>query len=61
MIKFKILLVISAFFLTNSIQSQQSDLSLDSFVEQHQSFEENENGEITPINVKEINKILKLI
>ena len=61
MIKFKILLAISAFFLTNSIQAQQSDLSLDSFVEQHQSFEENENGEITPINVIEINKILKFL
>ena len=61
MIKFKILLAISAFFLTNSIQAQQSGLSLDSFIEQHQSFEENENGEITPINVIEINKVLKFL
>ncbi|MFQ3341600.1 MAG: hypothetical protein ACI9TK_001265 [Flavobacteriaceae bacterium] len=62
MIKSNKLLAISAFlFFTTVIQGQKSDLSLDAFVEQHQSFEENENGEITPINVIEINKILKFL
>jgi len=48
-------------FFTSIIRSQKGGLSLDAFVEQHQSFEENENGEITPINIKEINKTLRFL
>ncbi|MEK9957708.1 MAG: hypothetical protein VW578_02840 [Flavobacteriaceae bacterium] len=39
--------------------SQNEKITLEDFVTQHNGFEENENGEITPINEKEINKLIR--
>ena len=57
----KILFTIILIFTTISIFSQVNDdkVALEDFVKEHENFVENEAGEIDPINVKEINKIVK--
>ena len=40
----------------NLLQSQIVTVKIEDFVNQHSGFEENEEGEINPINLKEINK-----
>ena len=39
--------------------SQNERITIEDFITQHNGFEENENGEITPINEKEINKLIR--
>ena len=42
-----------------NIYSQQEKASIEDFVAEHQGLEENESGEITPINDREINKKIR--
>lgn len=50
-------LFISFVLLTNTVVSaQQERVKIEDFITEHQGFEENDAGEITPINIKEINK-----
>lgn len=59
----KILFAIILIFNTISIFSQVDDdkVALEDFVKEHENFVENDAGEIDPINVKEINKIVKFL
>ena len=41
------------------VYAQQQRVKIGDFVTEHEGFEENEAGEITPINIKEINKIIR--
>jgi hypothetical protein len=53
-------LFISLFLLYNTVVSaQQERVKIEDFINEHQGFEENEAGEITPINIKEINKKIR--
>ena len=38
------------------LSAQVQRVKIEDFITEHQGFEENEAGEITPINIKEINK-----
>ena len=42
-----------------NIYSQEQKASIEDFVAEHQGLEENESGEITPINDREINKKIR--
>ena len=58
----KFSLVILLFFSSQYFYSQDDKkVSLEDFVKEHQGFVENDAGEIDPINVKEINKIVKFL
>ena len=59
----RILLTVILIFNTISIFSQVNDdkVALEDFVKEHENFVENDAGEIDPINVKEINKIVKFL
>jgi len=39
--------------------AQEQQVTIEDFIEEHQGFEENEAGEITPVNIKEINKKIR--
>jgi len=53
-------LFISLVLLTNTVVSaQQERVKIEDFITEHQGFEENDAGEITPINIKEINKKIR--
>ena len=53
-------LFISFVLLTNTVVSaQQERVKIEDFITEHQGFEENDAGEITPINIKEINKKIR--
>ena len=41
------------------LQGQIVTVKIEDFVNQHNGFEENEEGEINPINLKEINKRIR--
>ena len=48
-----------ALFCTALLSAQVERVKIEDFITEHQGFEENEAGEITPINIKEINKIIR--
>ena len=52
----KFLAVASLIFVFNHSVSSQDIIKIEDFIVEHSGFEENEVGEITPINIKEINK-----
>ena len=58
-ILFSIILIIST--ISSFSQVNDDKVALSDFVEQHQNFVENEAGEIDPINLKELNKIVKFL
>jgi len=39
--------------------AQEQQVTIEDFIEEHEGFEENEAGEITPVNIKEINKKIR--
>ena len=41
------------------VSAQIQKVIIEDFIEEHQGFEENEEGEITPINIREINKKIR--
>lgn len=43
----------------NITTAQEVPVKIDDFITQHEGFEENESGEIIPINIKEINKKIR--
>ncbi len=43
----------------NITTAQEVPVNIDDFITQHEGFEENESGEIIPINIKEINKKIR--
>ena len=55
----KFLAVASLIFLFNQSVSSQGIVKIENFIIEHSGFEENEVGEITPINIKEINKKIR--
>ena len=46
-------------FCTALLSAQVERVKIEDFITEHQGFEENEAGEITPINIKEINKKIR--
>ena len=48
-----------ALFYSTEVSAQQQRVKIEDFIIEHQGFEENEAGEITPINIKEINKKIR--
>ena len=48
-----------ALFCSTEVSAQQQRVKIEDFIIEHQGFEENEAGEITPINIKEINKKIR--
>ena len=46
-------------FCTILVSAQEQRVKIEDFIAEHKGFEENEAGEITPINVKEINKKIR--
>ena len=48
-----------ALFCTALLSAQVQRVKIEDFITEHQGFEENEAGEITPINIKEINKKIR--
>ena len=48
-----------ALFCNAAVYAQQQRVKIEDFITEHEGFEENEAGEITPINIKEINKIIR--
>ena len=48
-----------ALFCNATVYAQQQRVKIEDFITEHEGFEENEAGEITPINIKEINKIIR--
>ena len=48
-----------AMFCSAALSAQQQRVKIEDFIIEHQGFEENEAGEITPINIKEINKTIR--
>jgi hypothetical protein len=55
----KFLAVASLIFVFNQSVYSQDIIKIDDFIIEHSGFEENEVGEITPINIKEINKKIR--
>ena len=51
--------VIIASFFSPVVTAQEKQVKIVDFIEQHEGFEENEEGEIVPINIKEINKKIR--
>ena len=58
MLKKFLAIAILNFILIQSISSQEI-VKIEDFIVEHTGFEENEVGEITPINIKEINKKIR--
>ena len=54
-----LLLILVVFGLATPITAQVQKVGIEDFIEQHQGFEENADGEIIPINIKEINKKIR--
>ena len=54
-----LLLILVVFGLATPIAAQVQKVGIEDFIEQHQGFEENADGEIIPINIKEINKKIR--
>ena len=48
-----------ALLFSASLSAQLQRVKIEDFITEHQGFEENEAGEITPINIKEINKKIR--
>jgi len=48
-----------ALFCSAVVSAQEQRVKIEDFIIEHQGFEENEAGEITPINIKEINKKIR--
>ncbi len=48
-----------ALFCTALLSAQVQRVKIEDFITEHKGFEENEAGEITPINIKEINKKIR--
>lgn len=48
-----------ALFCNAAVYAQQQRVKIEDFIAEHEGFEENEAGEITPINIKEINKTIR--
>lgn len=59
--KFRVfsLFISLALFCTALLSAQVQRVKIEDFITEHQGFEENEAGEITPINIKEINKKIR--
>ena len=59
--KFRVfsLFILLALFCTALLSAQVQRVKIEDFITEHQGFEENEAGEITPINIKEINKKIR--
>ena len=51
--------VLFGWLLSISVNAQEKQVKIVDFIEQHQGFEENDEGEIVPINIKEINKKIR--
>ena len=56
---FSFLVAIFAIGYANTASAQIQKVGIEDFIEQHQGFEENVDGEIIPINIKEINKKIR--
>ncbi|MGB0376185.1 MAG: hypothetical protein ACPGC5_03200 [Flavobacteriaceae bacterium] len=56
---FKSLFLLLGTFLFTVGYGQEKQVKIVDFIEQHEGFEENEEGEIVPINTKEINKKIR--
>lgn len=56
---FKSLFLLFGTFLFTVGYGQEKQVKIVDFIEQHEGFEENEEGEIVPINTKEINKKIR--
>ena len=48
-------------FCTALLSAQVQRVKIEDFITEHQGFEENEAGEITPMNIKEINKKIRFL
>jgi hypothetical protein len=61
MMRFSINPFFISLFLLCAVETfaQEQQVTIEDFIEEHQGFEENEAGEITPINIKEINKKIR--
>ena len=59
--KFSIFSLFISFALlcTLAVSAQEQRVKIEDFIIEHEGFEENEAGEITPINIKEINKKIR--
>ena len=59
--KFSIFSLFISFALlyTFAVSAQEQRVKIEDFIIEHEGFEENEAGEITPINIKEINKKIR--
>jgi hypothetical protein len=57
----KFLAVASLIFVFNQSVSSQDIIKIEDFIIEHTGFEENEVGEITPINIKQINKKIRFL
>lgn len=53
------LFITLALFCITEVSAQQQRVKIEDFIIEHQGFEENQAGEITPINIKEINKKIR--
>ena len=51
--------LLSIFIYSSYLTSQEPKVEIKDYISEHNGFEENEVGEITPINIKEINKKIK--
>ena len=56
---FSFLVAILVIGYANTASAQIQKVGIEDFIEQHQGFEENADGEIIPINIKEINKKIR--
>jgi len=56
---FSFLMAILAIGYSTTASAQIQKVGIEDFIEQHQGFEENADGEIIPINIKEINKKIR--
>ncbi len=56
---FSFFVALIAFSFSATISAQTQKVGIEDFIEQHQGFEENAEGEIIPINIKEINKKIR--
>ena len=61
MMRFSINPFFISLFLLCAVETfaQEQQVTIEDFIEEHQGFEENEAGEITPVNIKEINKKIR--
>ncbi|MDA0200890.1 MAG: hypothetical protein O2878_07185 [Bacteroidetes bacterium] len=61
MMRFSINPFFISLFLLCAVETfaQEQQVTIEDFIEEHEGFEENEAGEITPVNIKEINKKIR--